>query len=63
MDSQWLRSYLVAYRKKHNLTQTQLGKIIGASQAQVSRWEDGWVKPLKVRIENIIKKLHERNRR
>ena len=50
-------NYLFAYRIRNKLTQKQLGKIIKASQSQISRWE--WVinKPNKFRAESILKIL------
>ena len=29
------------YRQKYGLTQTELAKVIGIDQSQVSRWESG----------------------
>lgn len=49
--------YLLAYRKRHDLTQAQLGKIIHASQSQVSRWESGWNEPLEIRKKQILNQL------
>jgi type I restriction enzyme M protein len=38
-------SWLVAARKQHKLSQSQLAERVGVSQAQVSQWENGRLEP------------------
>ena len=38
-------SWLVAARKQHQLSQSQLAERVGVSQAQVSQWENGRLEP------------------
>lgn len=49
--------YILSYRLKHGISQRQLGKIIKASQSQVSKWEAEVNKPTRLRTENILKVL------
>lgn len=41
-------------RLRHNLTQTQLGEIVGVQKAAVQKWESGKVKNIK---RSVIQKL------
>ena len=42
---------LKTMRKKKNMTQEQLGKILGVSQQAIAKWENGVSKP---RVEMLV---------
>ena len=46
---------IAKYRKKANLTQTELAEMIGASQSTLSRWESGKETPSFDTLEEIAK--------
>lgn len=52
--------YLLDYRLKNGINQKQLGKIINASQSQISKWEAGINRPTRLRENDILKVLNER---
>ena len=41
MATTWLGPRLVKLRKDHNMTQSELGAILGVSMHAVSKWENG----------------------
>lgn len=45
MDIKVVGAYLAELRKKHNLTQEQLGNKIGVTNKTISRWETGTYLP------------------
>jgi len=44
------------YRKKHNLTQAQLGALVGVKWRTVARWEAGRSRP---NIEAIMRNIEQ----
>jgi len=42
---EWDKDTIRAFRKKHNLTQAQLAKVMGTSRVLISNWETGKQKP------------------
>lgn len=51
-----LSEKMIAYRAKHNLSQTEFGKLVGLHYVTVSRIEktDSCSKITRIRIENLI---------
>ena len=45
MEISFKRNKIAEYRKMQNLSQRALARIIGTSQANLSRWEQGIVEP------------------
>jgi DNA-binding transcriptional regulator YiaG len=45
-------------RKRLGLNQTEFAELIGSTQIQVSRWETGRVKPIKMAV-NAMKRIEE----
>lgn len=45
MESEDLATLIIVYRKKRNITQTELASEMGVSQAAVAQWESGKFKP------------------
>jgi transcriptional regulator with XRE-family HTH domain len=45
------------FRKEKNLTQEELGSMVGKKQNQISEWENGSIKPTPEDIINICKVL------
>ena len=45
MDRNFKNNRIAEYRKTSNLSQRQLAKEIGTSQANLSRWEQGLIEP------------------
>lgn len=50
-------SKILYYRKKQNITQTQLAEALGVTQAVVSLWETGEASPKSDRLPSIAKIL------
>ena len=57
--NKYIGEYLLDYRLKNGISQRQLGKIIKASQSQISKWEAGINKPTRLREKDIFKILEE----
>ncbi len=45
MDKGFKNNKIMELRKEHNLSQRALAKIVGTSQANLSRWEKGYIEP------------------
>ena len=58
MDQLKIGTFISKLRKEKQLTQTQLGEILGVSQKTVSRWETG-LKPLSLELGVSISELLE----
>ena len=45
MNKICIGEYILKYRKEHNLSQGEFGKLLGVSAFAVSKWERGYAYP------------------
>ena len=57
MNQEKIGAFLAECRKQKNLTQEQLGEILGVSSKSVSRWENGKTLPDYTVLDSLCKAL------